>query len=306
MVKVTFSESLYRDISFWSIVQLTTIRQNMISSMKSIRSVILLVILLSVPVIQKSVDPVKLPPLTISGRAGVHVCPADDLREEARQNISVMVQSTLLTQYLPTTDHPCGPGSWRRVAFVNLTDPNQQCPSNWTVHDSSTSGRSCIRPNTTTKGCASTFFTTGSVDYNRVCGRATGTASNTPDSYRETGHNRGNAINDPYVDGISITHGSPRQHIWTYAADYVSNYYRGTVPSFVGEDYFCDEIGRGNVFLWDGEDCPTAACCTLNTPPWFNNTLSSSSMDDIEVRICHDEHHSNEIVGIQLLEVYAN
>ena len=281
------------------------IRQNMTSSMKSIRSVILLVIFFSVSVIQKSVDPVKLLPLTTLGRAGVHVCPADDLREEACQNISVMVQSTLLTQYLPATDHPCGPGSWKRVVLVNMTDPNQQCPSNWTVHDTSTSGRSCIRPNTITIGCASTFFSTCSVDYSRVCGRTTGTISKSPDSFRETGSHRGNAMNDPYVDGISITHGSPRQHIWTFAADH-GPYNRGTVPSFVGEDYFCDEISGGNVFLWDGEDCPTAACCTLNTPPWFNKTLSSSSMDDIEVRICLDERNRNEIVGIQLLEVYVN
>ena len=125
-----------------------------------------------------------------------------------------MVLSTLLTQYLPTTDHPCGPGSWRRVAFVNMTDPNEQCPSNWTVHDTSTSGRSCIRPNTSTItiGCASTFFSTGSVDYSRVCGRATGTASYSPDSFR---HRSGSTINDACVDGLSITHmqESPTAHL---------------------------------------------------------------------------------------------
>lgn len=44
-------------------------RQSMTSSMKSTRSVILLVILFSVPVIQKSVDSVQLPLLTISRRA---------------------------------------------------------------------------------------------------------------------------------------------------------------------------------------------------------------------------------------------
>ena len=142
-----------------------------------------------------------------------------------------------------------------------MTDSNQQCPSNWTLHDTSTSGRSCIRPNTITIGCASTFFSTGSVDYNRVCGRAIGIASISPDGYREIGNNRGHTVNDPYVDGLSTTHGSPRQHIWTFVAGPQNQ--GGTAPPFVGEDYFCDEIGGGN--LWDGVNCPTATCCTINT-----------------------------------------
>ena len=50
-------------------------RQNiMTSSMKSIRSVILLLIFFSVSVIQKSVNPVKLLPLTTLGRVGVATC----------------------------------------------------------------------------------------------------------------------------------------------------------------------------------------------------------------------------------------
>ena len=247
----------------------------------------------------KSVDAVQLPVLSLPGRAGI--CSADDLREEALRNISTIVQSTILhvTQYI---NHPCGPGLWRRVAFLDMTDSNQQCPSNWTLHDTSTSGRSCIRPNTITIGCASTFFSTGSVDYNRVCGRAIGIASGSPDGYTETGNNRGSStINDPYVDGLSITHGSPRQHILTFVTEPQN---RGdTAPPFVGEDYFCDEKGGGN--LWDGVNCPTATCCTINTPPWFNRMLPRSSTDDIEVRICLDEGNSNEIVGIQLLEVFT-
>ena len=170
-----------------------------------------ILLLFSVPV--KSLDPVKLPPLSILGREGA--CPADDLREEAHRNISVLVQSTLLTQHMPAANPICGPGSWRRIAFLNMTDPDQQCPSEWLLHDASLSDRSCTRPSTNTIGCASTFFSTGNLDYNRVCGRATGIAFHSPDSYRPTGNNRGSStINDPYVDGLSITHGSPRQHIF--------------------------------------------------------------------------------------------
>jgi len=81
-------------------------------------------------------------------------------------------------------------------------------------------------------------------------------------------------IDDPYVDGVSITHGaSPRKHIWTYAGGL---YEYNTVstncrcnddgippPSFVGSDYYCEAaISAGgweppvlysNVPLWDGQ-----------------------------------------------------
>ena len=59
------------------------------------------------------------------------------------------------------------------------------------------------------------------------------------------------SIDGPYVDGVSLTYGSPRQHIWTFAAgqsefsnvndncpcDVTINI---TIPPFVGGDYFCE------------------------------------------------------------------
>ena len=53
------------------------------------------------------------------------------------------------------------------------------------------------------------------------------------------------------VTGISLTHGIPRQHIWTFAAsasDSLTNFEAcpcnattyNSAPSFVGEDYFCE------------------------------------------------------------------
>ena len=56
------------------------------------------------------------------------------------------------------------------------------------------------------------------------------------------------------------------------------------VPSFVGEDYFCDSgneeydqdtdsniIGYFGDPLWDGAGCGphSAECCMFNNPPWF-------------------------------------
>ena len=81
-----------------------------------------------------------------------------------------------------------------------------------------------------------------------------------------------------YVDGISITYGSPRIHIWTLAAGVTEGTHqypqadcpcvislRRSAPNFVGGDYFCESgnsnpTGRwmvGHLYsqdlLWDGE-----------------------------------------------------
>ena len=121
-------------------------------------------------------------------------------------------------------------------------------------------------------------------------------------------------IHSYYVDGISLTHGSPHKHIWTLAAalhehnSYWSNVcpctntrnsQRAAIPSFVGHDYFCDtgsenhyqEIFYGDDPLWDGEGCGQfSACCSWNSPPWFMKQLSSPTSDDIEMRLCADEN----------------
>ena len=97
-------------------------------------------------------------------------------------------------------------------------------------------------------------------------------------------------IDETYVDGVSLTHGSlPRKHIWTFAAAYDESRstaivcpctrpdltYTGAVPPFIGQDYFC-ETGRRNVVqyarfysedpLWDGQGCGAqSTCCSLTT-----------------------------------------
>jgi len=115
------------------------------------------------------------------------------------------------------------------------------------------------------------------------------------------------SINTHYVNGISVTHGSPRQHIWTFTgggADELTQYIGATcpcvtgstngnnIPSFVGQNYFCESgltrwdsssilFSNGDP-LWDGQGCgPTSSCCTLNSPPWFSVTLPSPITDDI-------------------------
>ena len=62
-----------------------------------------------------------------------------------------------------------------------------------------------------------------------------------------------NDINKAYLDGVSITRGSPRKHIWSFASglteqqtdQYVCPCNVGATslshtPSFVGNDYYCE------------------------------------------------------------------
>ena len=128
--------------------------------------------------------------------------------------------------------------------------------------------------------------------------------------------------------GVSLTHGNPRQHIWTFAAALdettISNSDTSKClcisngapipPGFVGDDYFCDTGSSGPIPststffpdpLWDGAGCgSTSTCCSFNTPPWFYKDVGSTT-DDIEMRLCRDEDRSNEDIAIQITEIYV-
>jgi hypothetical protein len=50
-----------------------------------------------------------------------------------------------------------------------------------------------------------------------VCGKIRAYQYATPDSFglRDT---HGQVIDGNYVDGVSLTHGNPKHHLWTFAA----------------------------------------------------------------------------------------
>ena len=207
-------------------------------------------------------------------------------------------------------------GEWKRIARYNIS-AGDDCPTGWSK--SSRSGVSFCRSPNDNRGCYSTTFSTN-VDYKRVCGRARGYQKGTPDGFHS-----GN-INSVYVDGLSITHGSPRQHIWTYAVGHTDrdNYESGrcpctaspgsSPPSFVGSNYYCESGAEDSNDvdtyymsdpLWDGSGCSSGNnCCSNIILPWFQYQLSQMTEDDIEVRICRDEEFDNEEILIDILELY--
>ena len=107
----------------------------------------------------------------------------------------------------------CGSGGgWTRLAYLDMSDSTVNCPSGFRLYQSG-GVRACGRPVTSSGSCVSVQFTSNGISYSQVCGRVTGYQYTSPDAvYESSNHNN---LNGEYVDGVSITHGSPRQHVWT-------------------------------------------------------------------------------------------
>ena len=126
-------------------------------------------------------------------------------------------------------------------------------------------------------------------------------------------------------------HGSPRQHIWTFAGGPWEN--RGldfdtlcpcdttstvSIQPFVGEDYFCESglvwsevdtpthVLHSNDALWDGRDChPSSTCCSLHDPPCFTKVLGQQTSDDLELRICLHSDKSQSDIAVEVVELFV-
>ena len=246
----------------------------------------------------------------------------EDLGELERDVLSnVTTQLNDLAENNDLHNHVCGnTGGWTRVAYLDMTDPNTYCSPGWLLNTIN-SKRTCDHYYS---GCSSVFFPVSGGAYKRVCGRVTAYQYSYTYAFSHYHHGRVTTIDEPYVDGVSLTHGSPRQHIWTFAAGVAEGLptnYRScpcdtsvkiSIPLFVGGDYFC-ESGRNSgphrYFhsddpLWDGKNCTNSSrCCSFNKPPYFTKRLSSPTTDDIEVRLCN--FYASRRSPIELLEIYT-
>ena len=216
-----------------------------------------------------------------------------------------------------------------RVANVDMTQPNQECPPGFrTITD--TGKKLCGRPGPA--GCVSVKFPTYNIPYNKVSGRVIAYQDKTPDAqcpYTQTGFHTNkflHTLEEVYIDGVSITHGSPRQHIWSFIASNRESqtgcfgcpcYTQSTdthIP-FIGDNFFCDSgadfyLTGWRLYdadpLWDGQGCgSTNKCCDFNNPPWFCTELDQHTSDDIELRLCADQNTDNEDIPIEIIELYV-
>ena len=151
----------------------------------------------------------------------------ESLREELSRNISIITHDWIRTH--------CGTATgWTRIAYLNMTDPNQQCPANWreySLYGQRLCGRLYIQSDWR---CDGNFYSTMGMLYTQICGRIIiiGYRFDDPDGY--TGSRHEQSINTAYVDGVSLTYGNPRNHIWSfYGGQYENQCNNRSKPKFL-------------------------------------------------------------------------
>ena len=65
-------------------------------------------------------------------------------------------------------------GGWTRVAYLNMTDPSEQCPSTLTLQTRSSEPRRLCGRGSSVLGCDSVTYSTFGLNYSHVCGRVIG------------------------------------------------------------------------------------------------------------------------------------
>ena len=198
-------------------------------------------------------------------------------------------------------------GGWRRIVNINIS-AGDDCPGEW--RKATQSGVSfCRVASDGLSTCSSANFSTNGISYQSVCGRARGYQKGHTIGFYGSHSSFNKALDEDYVDGLSITYSSnPRQHIWTFAIGFSERdtkvsyncpcaVYPGNSPlSVVGNNYYCesgsvDYPNTGTYFfndtLWDGAGCLDGSkCCSDTTQPWFYRQLNQTTQNDIEARIC--------------------
>ena len=217
---------------------------------------------------------------------------------------------------------------WTRIAHLNMNDKTQSCPPGFYQFTAGTK-RACGRRQNAGAGiCQSAYFSSMGIKYSQLCGRIYGYQYKSPDGVFNGNNYTQDRIDAAYVDGISVTHGYPRTHIWTFVAGYSENKAKSTsncpcttsskqkIQSFVGKHHFCESGNTKtsgvtgmitNDPLWDGKNCRTdeANCCKVQGIPRFYRDLGGLTDDDIEVRTCADQAQSDEDVPIYFVEIYV-
>src|SRR5690606_32420480 len=157
--------------------------------------------------------------------------------------------------------------------------------------------------------------------YSEVRGFVRAYASGGTDAFRDTGPN----AEGLYLDGIAITVGSPRRHVFAFASgvsDAFGPGYPGSEcpceggpqpPLFVGDAYRC-ESARASVdaagtrdwdhddVLFDGEDIDAETC--VNSPeshPDFSAVIGGPTTEVLEVHVMQSQDPADEDLALSAL-----
>ena len=210
--------------------------------------------------------------------------------------------------------------NWRLVTYINMDQQGAVCPPRLRqIHNTATNKSACGK--TVNRGCSSVTYHAGAKNYTDVCGRIRGYQHGPMNAFVSA--YRGHNIDSHYVDGISITTGSPRRHLWTYAVR--RNESRGEfcpcgnipglnvyIPPFVNNHYYCEagfvrtKYGKTawDDPLWDGEGCTVAGNQCCERYGWFHRDIPPTT-DNIEVRWCGNFGRSFKDVYTDLVEIWV-
>ena len=228
-------------------------------------------------------------------------------------------------------DTLCGSGGgWTRIGYLDMTQPTHSCPSALALHEED-GYRFCRRSRSTLWGsCNSVIIQNNGISYSQICGKVTAYQYRKPNL--AVSLDRRNYLDSYYLDGISITRGSPRQHVWslmvglfenpmlygyTFAACPCAIGSTQSVPSFVGNNYFCESGNPSHTFpdkvlyddaLWDGKSCGPneGSCCSDRGQPWFHRDYGTNTITDyIELRVCSNRRLEEKETMVSKYEIYV-
>ena len=202
--------------------------------------------------------PIRTPPTILDSDSSCPVQPSSDIiEEELRKTKNIINSNIQLIRHCQ-----CGGSGWTRVLYLNMADNGTSCPAKWKLHEKPVRG--CGRKKTWAQSCDSVLIPV-TMSYSIVCGRIHAYQRGRSSAFYISDYRNYNnppSINNPYVSGLSLTHGLDRQrkHVWTFAGAYdgTTRYsYKSLpstscpcinpahtwpyeVPSYVGDSYFCD------------------------------------------------------------------
>ena len=251
-----------------------------------------------------------------------------DTQQRLQDNLTHQLKTIKDCIKCPSVYSCGGTGGWRRVVYLDMTDPHTTCPSGWNM--TGYSKRTCGRNSTGYYTSSSATFPVSGGEYSRVCGRIKAYQWGQTLAFYSYHHRYVTTIDGAYASGVSVTHGTPRNHIWTFVAGTSEDNPTWShvcpcdatrtirIPPFVENDYFCESgvnrpwgsgpryILHSNDTLWDGEDClPSSTCCSQHNPPYFTKQLPTPTTDDIEARICLYYSLQSANLAVELVELYV-
>jgi len=208
-------------------------------------------------------------------------------------------------------------GGWMQVVDIDM-NRDDSCPGRW---------RKMISPRKLCygyiAGCAFAHFYGKGYTYEHICGQAKAYQKGSPDAFV----NYKESIDGLYVEGISITVGSPRKHVWTYAVGTSDDHEYSCCncpcathpgippPAYVKNNHYCESGNVGEFEsdalhlldpLWDGHNCTVNnGCCGQTGLPWFHRELPTRITEDFEIRICKDSDYNDEDIGVEKLNLFV-